>query len=196
MLSAVRVALGGPYAAAGYAKGVDTVYAGAAAIKGRDPSGVEIEAASVSVQVGAQNEAQATGLRLGFSNAKGSVSVEAATANAHAGFANPDGSVGRNGGAQAALIYGEGTVSRRLWRAHRRDDALGRAGDRGGGRDGGVGRGLGTSAEPSGCWSAYAGHCPRACGAGHGAPARDAAPALRPAHLGFEGGAAEGTRPR
>lgn len=103
--------LGGPYAAAGYAKGGDAVYAGAAAIKGRDPSGVEIEVVSVSVQVGAQNEAQATGLRLGFSSAKGAASIEAATANAHAGFANPDGSVGLNGGAQAALIYGEGTLS-------------------------------------------------------------------------------------
>lgn len=101
----------GAYADAGHSKESDAYYAGVAAIKGRDTSGVEIEVMSASVQVGAQNEAQATGIRLGASNAHGAISVEAATANAHAGFSNPDGSVGLNGGAQASVVYVEGTLS-------------------------------------------------------------------------------------
>jgi hypothetical protein len=100
----------GGYADAGYARGGDAYYAGVAAIKGRHASGVEVETFSVSAQVGAQNEAQATAQRLGFSNSHGSVSGEVFTANAHAGFANPDGSVGLNGGAQATLVSVEGTL--------------------------------------------------------------------------------------
>ena len=99
------------YADAGYSRGADSFYAGVAAIKGRDASGVEVESLSASVQVGAQNEAQVTGQRLAFSNGHVAVSIEGGTANAHAGFANPDGSVGLNGGAQTSAVYGEVTLS-------------------------------------------------------------------------------------
>ena len=100
----------GAYGAAGHSDESDAFYAGVAALKGRDASG-EVEILSASVQVGAQNEAQATGVRVATSNAHGSISVEGGTANAHAGFSNPDGSTGINGGAQASAVYVEGTLS-------------------------------------------------------------------------------------
>lgn len=102
----------GAYADAGYAPGGHAVYAGAAAIKGRDArSGVEIEAMSASVQVGAQHEAQITGIRLGVSGKNGSLSAEGATVNAHIGIHNPDGSTGMNTGAGAVLVSAEGTAA-------------------------------------------------------------------------------------
>ncbi|MDB4941101.1 MAG: hypothetical protein JWP97_635 [Labilithrix sp.] len=109
--TSARDASESPYAAAGYAKDTNSVYVGVAVVKGLDPrSGLEIEAGSVSVQVGEQNEAQATGLR--FGNRGGSTTVEAATATAHAGFHNSDGSLGLNGGLLATAVAGEKTFEK------------------------------------------------------------------------------------
>jgi hypothetical protein len=100
----------GPYAAAGYAEGGHAVYAGAAIIKGRDANGGEVEAMSASVQVGAQHEAQATALRVGFSDPKVTIGAEAGTANAHVGIHNADGSTGVNSGFGLVAAAAEGTV--------------------------------------------------------------------------------------
>ena len=100
----------GPYADAGYAEGGHALHAGVAVVKGRDTSGLELEAMSVSVQVGAQHEAQAGAVRAGKSGPLGAVAFEGGTANAHIGVHNPDGSTGFNTGAGAVLIAGELTV--------------------------------------------------------------------------------------
>lgn len=100
----------GSYAEAGYAEGGHALHAGAALLKGRDASGLELEAMSVSVQVGAQHEAQAGAVRAGMSGSKGSISFEGGTANAHIGIHNPDGSTGLNTGAGSVMVGGELTV--------------------------------------------------------------------------------------
>jgi hypothetical protein len=48
-----------PYLSAGRTAAGDSVYAGAALVKGRDTSGAAVEVLSASVQVGAQTELQA-----------------------------------------------------------------------------------------------------------------------------------------
>jgi hypothetical protein len=100
----------GPYAAAGYVEGGHVLHAGVALAKGRDASGLEVEAMSVSVQVGAQHEAQAGAVRVGFSGAKGTIAGEGGTANAHIGIHNPDGSTGLNTGAGTVMVGGEITL--------------------------------------------------------------------------------------
>lgn len=100
----------GPYAAAGYAPGGHAWYAGAAIVKGRDKNGAEVEAMSASVQAGAEHEAQATVLRVGFSDSHVAISGEAATVGAHVGIHNPDGSTGWNSGVGAVVVSAEGTV--------------------------------------------------------------------------------------
>jgi hypothetical protein len=100
----------GPYADAGYSAGGHALHAGVALVKGRDASGLELEALSASVQVGAQHEAQAGAVRVGFSGAKGAIAGEGGTANAHIGIHNPDGSTGLNTGAGAVMVGGELTL--------------------------------------------------------------------------------------
>ncbi len=101
----------GPYAAAGQTHDGKSVFAGAALSKGKLGHGFEEEKLSVSVQVGAQTEAQVTGQRLSYSSKHVSGSIEGGTANAHVGVQNSDGSVGINLGATATLLGGEVTVN-------------------------------------------------------------------------------------
>jgi hypothetical protein len=102
-----------PYAAAGLTSSGDAAFAGVAAMKGRDPGdGTEVELASVSGQLGAQNEAQAGLARIGVAlggPARGQLDV--LTARVHAGIHNDDGSVGANVGAMATAASAEGSVS-------------------------------------------------------------------------------------
>lgn len=107
--------LKGPYAAAGITHDGGSLFAGAAALKGRTTEGIEAEALGVSVQVGRQTEAQSTVARLGYSSKHVSGSVEALTANAHFGFDNSDGSVGVNIGAGATLASAEITAKHSGW---------------------------------------------------------------------------------
>jgi hypothetical protein len=101
----------GPYAAAGYSQGGHAFHAGAALVKGRDASGLELEAVSASGQIGAQSEVQGAVARVGVTGTLGAVGGDLGAANAHAGVHNPDGSTGLNAGAGAVLIAGEVTVS-------------------------------------------------------------------------------------
>ncbi|MBX3200201.1 MAG: hypothetical protein KF894_18845 [Labilithrix sp.] len=113
--TAERDFLKGAYAAEGYTHDRGSVFAGAAALKGHMEDGVDAEELSVSVQVGEQNEAQATLARLGHSNEHGSSSVDALTANAHIGLDNSDGSHGVNAGASASWVTAEATMKRSGW---------------------------------------------------------------------------------
>lgn len=89
----------------------DGVFAGAAALKGRDSkTGIEVEVFSASAQAGLQNEEQVTMARVGLSGQNGSVSAEAFTARRGAGVRNDDGSVGLNAGAVATAAGVEGTL--------------------------------------------------------------------------------------
>ena len=102
-----------PYADAGVTDD-GIAYAGVAMLKGRDErTGIEVEAFTGSVQVGAQNEAQVGMARLGVSSDDGSnnASMDIFTAQAHAGIYNKDGSTGLNVGATAVAIGVEGTAS-------------------------------------------------------------------------------------
>jgi hypothetical protein len=104
----------GPYADAGVTSSGDSVFAGAAAIKGRDPNtGIEAEIFTVSGQVGAQNEVQVGMARMGASSDDGrqSIGMDVFTARAMVGIHNPDGSVGLNAGAMATAIGIEGTAN-------------------------------------------------------------------------------------
>lgn len=105
----------GPYAAAGVTRDGKNLHVGVAAAKGRTNQGMEVELASASVQIGEQNEAQATATRLGYGGETFSGSVEAFTANAHAGLENSDGSRGINSGAGATFVAGEVTVKHSGW---------------------------------------------------------------------------------
>jgi hypothetical protein len=101
-----------PYAAAGITGGAgDAVYAGVAALKGRDPkTGIEVEVFSASGQVGGQNEAQAGMARLGISGKRGGITAEFFSARANGGVHNDDGSTGVNCGALATIAGIEGTL--------------------------------------------------------------------------------------
>ncbi len=99
----------GAYAEAGYSEGGHALHAGIAIVKGRDTRGGEVEAMSVSVQVGAEHEVQATALRVGFSDSKVAIGAEAGTANAHIGIHNSDGSTGVNSGIGFVEVAAEGT---------------------------------------------------------------------------------------
>lgn len=107
-----------PYADYGVTASGDSVFAGAAAIKGRDAkTGVEAEAFSVSGQLGMQSEAQAAMARVGWSSDDGrqNASMDIFTARANAGVYNTDGSVGLNLGASATAVGVEGTANYSGW---------------------------------------------------------------------------------
>jgi hypothetical protein len=102
--------LAAPYADAGRTGAGDSVFAGAALIKGRDRSGVDVEVLSGSAQLGVQTEVQ-----LGFQRVAGgggilSGSVETFSLRANVGKYNDDGSTGFNLGASATAVGFEGTV--------------------------------------------------------------------------------------
>ncbi len=99
-----------PYAAAGRTHDGENDFAGVALLKGRTPEGIEAEALSLSIQVGRQNEVQATYARVAYAGTHGSISAEGLTANAHVGFDNSDGSLGLNAGASATLAAAEITA--------------------------------------------------------------------------------------
>ena len=99
------------YADGGVTGTGDGVFAGAAALKGRDPkTGLEMEVFSASAQVGLQREGQATMARVGLSGQNGAIAAEAFTARAGAGLRNDDGSIGLNAGAVATAVGVEGTL--------------------------------------------------------------------------------------
>lgn len=102
-----------PYAEAG-STGDYSLYAGAAAIKGRDSqTGIEAEVYSASVQIGAQTEAQVAMARIGWSSDTGAnnATMDVMTAAAGAGIHNLDGSTGVNARAMATAVGVEGTLS-------------------------------------------------------------------------------------
>jgi hypothetical protein len=92
-------------------------YAGAAALKGREPTGLELEVFTLSVQEGRQNEAQLGMARFGGSTPGGALagSVDVFTAKANAGPRNSDGSHGFNAGAVATAVGFEATVTPVEW---------------------------------------------------------------------------------
>lgn len=99
-----------PYSSAGTTAGGDSVYAGLAMLKGRDPSGAAIEVLSASVQVGAQTELQVGFQRVAGTRGALTGSVETFALRANAGIHNDDGSVGLNIGASATAIGFEATA--------------------------------------------------------------------------------------
>jgi hypothetical protein len=109
----IRNAPPAPYAHAGVTTSGDSVYAAAAAIKGRDArTGIETEIFSVSGQVGGENEVQAGMARIGVSSDSGthSATMDIFTARASGGAHNADGSTGINAGAMATVVGIEGTT--------------------------------------------------------------------------------------
>jgi hypothetical protein len=100
-----------PYADAGATGSGDSLFAGAALLKGRDrKSEGEVEVLSVSAQVGAQTELQLGLQRIAGTRGALSGSVESFTARANIGIHNDDGSTGFNIGAGATAVGFEGTV--------------------------------------------------------------------------------------
>jgi hypothetical protein len=100
-----------PYAAAAKTAAGDSVFVGAALLKGRDAkTGLQAEVLSVSAQVGAQNEFQIGLVRVAGGIGPLTGSVENMTARANAGIHNDDGSTGFNLGAGAIVIGGEATL--------------------------------------------------------------------------------------
>lgn len=90
----------------------DGVFAGAAALKGRDPkTGLEVEVFGASTQTGLQSEDQLTMARVGVSGQYGAASAEAFTARRGIGTHNDDGSIGANIGATATAVSVEGTLA-------------------------------------------------------------------------------------
>lgn len=101
-----------PYFDSGVTGAGDSLYIGVAALKGRDPgSGAEIELASASYQVGAQNEAQLGFQRISGSSGALAGSVETFTARSNIGIHNDDGSTGINVGHSVTAIGLEGTAT-------------------------------------------------------------------------------------
>jgi hypothetical protein len=92
-------------------------YAGAAALKGRDPTRLELEVLSASIPEGRQNEVQLGMARIGGSTSGGALSgsVDVFTAKANAGHHNSDGSHGFNLGAVATAVGAEVTLSPFDW---------------------------------------------------------------------------------
>jgi hypothetical protein len=86
------------------------VYAAAALVKGRDPSGAAIEVLSASVQLGAQTELQVGVQRIAGTGGALTGSVETFALRANVGIHNDDGSVGLNIGASATAVGFEGTA--------------------------------------------------------------------------------------
>lgn len=99
-----------PYANAGVTGSGDSLFAGVAVLKGSVPkSNGQVEAFTVSGQIGAQTEAQ-----LGFQRVAGAHGalgggVEIFTARANIGIHNDDGSTGFNVGAGATAVGFEGS---------------------------------------------------------------------------------------
>ncbi len=101
--------LGPFYARAGATSAGDSVYAGAAWLKGHADGG-NFEFFSASAQLGAQTEFQAGLARVGMSSDWGSWEVRTLEADAHIGVHNPDGSTGLNAGLAATAIAAETTL--------------------------------------------------------------------------------------
>jgi hypothetical protein len=101
----------GAYADAGVTSSGDSVYAGAAALKTRDETGIEVEVFSGSAQAGAQSELQLGMARVGYSNANVSASGEVLTTRLQLGVHNDDGSTGFNAGALSTGAAAEVTYT-------------------------------------------------------------------------------------
>jgi hypothetical protein len=99
-----------PYSSAGRTAAGDSVYAGAALLKGRDGSGAPIEVLSASAQLGAQSEVQVGLQRVAGTRGALTGSVETFTLRGNVGIHNDDGSVGLNIGASATAVGFEGTA--------------------------------------------------------------------------------------
>lgn len=102
-----------PYADAGVSTSGNTVHAGVAAIRGRDPnSGVETEIFYAEVSAGGSTGGRIGMGRVGGSSDDGvhSVGMDVFTAEANIGFENPDGSTGLHAGAMATAVGIEGTT--------------------------------------------------------------------------------------
>ena len=99
-----------PYLSAGRTAAGDSVYAGAALVKGRDPSGAAVEVLSASAQLGAQTELQVGLQRVAGTHGALTGSVETFTLRANVGIHNDDGSVGLNIGAGVTAVGFEGTA--------------------------------------------------------------------------------------
>jgi hypothetical protein len=99
-----------PYLSAGRTTAGDSLYAGAALLKGRDRSGAAVEVLTASAQVGAQTEVQVGLQRVAGTRGALTGSVETFTLRANVGTHNDDGSVGLNIGASATAVGFEGTV--------------------------------------------------------------------------------------
>lgn len=98
------------YVETGVTSNDDALYAGVAALKGRTPSGVEVEYLSASVQAGGENEAQTALARVGVSGKRGSAGLEVFSARVAGGAHNEDGSSGINSSAQVTAFGVEGTL--------------------------------------------------------------------------------------
>lgn len=98
-----------PYLSAGSTTAGDSVYVGAALIKGRE-SGAGIEVLSASIQVGAQTEVQVGFQRMAGTRGTLTGSVETFALRGNVGTHNDDGSVGLNIGASATAVGFEGTA--------------------------------------------------------------------------------------
>jgi hypothetical protein len=100
-----------PYADADVTASGDSVFVGAALLKGGVPkTNGEVEVLSVSGQIGAQTEVQLGLQRVAGAHGALSGSVEAFTARANIGIHNDDGSTGFNVGAGVTAVGFEGTV--------------------------------------------------------------------------------------
>lgn len=99
-----------PYLSAGRTAAGDSVFAGAALVKGRDPSGAAVEVLSASAQLGAQTELQVGLQRVAGAHGVLTGSVETFTLRANVGIHNDDGSVGLNIGAGVTAVGFEGTA--------------------------------------------------------------------------------------
>lgn len=99
-----------PYSSAGLTGDGESVYAGAALYKGRDPSGAAIEVLTASGQIGAQTELQFGVQRVGGTRGALTGSVETFSLRANVGIHNDDGSTGLNIGAGATAVGFEGSV--------------------------------------------------------------------------------------
>jgi len=90
------------------------LYAGAFALKGHDPRGVDVEVFSASAHAGEREAAVQAGMaRMGGSAFGGhfAVSGEVFTAQAHATFDNPDGSTGVGASIGSTVVAAEATLS-------------------------------------------------------------------------------------
>lgn len=100
------------YGASGYEPD-GTAFADAAWMHGRDAeSGFIADVGAVGLRAGGQAEAEVTGLRIGDASANGrsQLVLEGLSAGAAVGSHNPDGSIGFNASAGAALVSARGTV--------------------------------------------------------------------------------------